>query len=86
MGYRVVYSPGAVKDIERLDRPIQKRVMAFVDRIEASSNPRFDGSALKGDAREWKYRIGDYRMVAEILDKEVVVWVVKVRHRSKVYK
>lgn len=86
MGYKVVYSREAVKSIERLDKPVQKQIMAFVDRLEASSNPRFDGAAMKGNLREWRYRIGHYRMVCEIRDKEVVVWVVRVGHRSRVYK
>lgn len=86
MGYKILYSGEAVKNIERLDKPIQKSIMAFVDRIEASANPRFSGKALKGNDREWRYRVGDYRLVCEIRDKEVIVWIVRVGHRSKIYK
>lgn len=86
MGYKVIYSPESVKNIGRLDKPLQKRIIAFVDKIEASDNPRFSGKALKGNDKEWRYRVGDYRMICEIRDKELIVWAVRVGHRGEVYR
>lgn len=79
-------SPEATKDFRKLDNTIQKRITALVDKIEASINPRFSGKALKGNDREWRYRIGDYRLVCEIKDRELIVWIIRVGHRREVYK
>ncbi|MDH2918394.1 MAG: type II toxin-antitoxin system RelE/ParE family toxin [Sideroxydans sp.] len=86
MGYKVVLSPSAVKEFRKLDRVVQKRVASLIDEIEAAANPRIDGKALKGNARQWRYKVGDYRMVCEIKDHELIVWIIRVRHRSTVYK
>lgn len=86
MGYKVVYSPDARKNIERLDKPLQKRILGFVDKIEASVNPRFSGKALKGNDNEWRYRVGDYRLICEIKDKELIIWMVRIGHRREVYR
>ena len=86
MAYKVIYSDTARKNIERLDRPLQKRILTFVDRIEESTNPRFSGKALKGNDNEWRYRVGDYRLVCEIKDRELIVWMIRVGHRREVYR
>lgn len=86
MGYKAIYSDAARKSIERLDKPIQKRILTFVDKIEASDNPCFSGKALKGNDKEWRYRVGDYRLICEIKDRELIVWIVRVGHRREVYR
>lgn len=86
MGFKVIYSEAASKQIERLDKPLQKRVLAFVDKIEASVNPRFSGKALKGNDKEWRYRVGDYRLICEIKDSELIVWIVRIGNRREVYR
>ena len=73
MGYKVVMSPGATKEFRNLDNTIQKRIATLVDKIEASTNPRFSGKALKGNDKEWRYRVGDYRLECEIKDRELIV-------------
>lgn len=86
MGYRVKYADSAWKAIAKLDTPLQKRILEFVDKVEASINPRFSGKALKGNDKEWRYRVGDYRLVCEIKDQELIVWMVRVGHRREVYR
>jgi mRNA interferase RelE/StbE len=86
LGYRVKYADSAWKAIAKLDRPLQKRILEFMDRVEASINPRFSGKALKGNDKEWRYRVGDYRLVCEIKDQELIVWMVRVGHRREVYR
>ena len=86
MAYKVVLSAGAAKEFRKLDRGVQKRIASFIAEIEETASPRFSGKALKGNDREWRYRVGDYRMVCEIKDRELIVWVIRVRHRSEVYK
>ncbi|KAF0205350.1 MAG: hypothetical protein FD173_1112 [Gallionellaceae bacterium] len=79
-------SPEAAKEFRKLDNTIQKRIAVLVDKIEASINPRFSGKALKGNDKEWRYRVGDYRLVCEIKDREVIVWIVRIGHRREVYR
>lgn len=79
-------SPGATKEFRNLDITIQKRIAVLVDKIEASVNPRFSGKALKGNDKEWRYRVGDYRLVCEIKDRELIVWMIRVGHRREVYR
>lgn len=86
MGYKVVMSPGAAKEFRKLDKSIQQRVAVLVDKIEASVNPRFSGKSLKGNDKEWRYRVGDYRLICEIKDSEVIVWIVRIGHRREVYR
>jgi mRNA interferase RelE/StbE len=86
LAYKVIYSPAAHKYIAQLDKPLQKRILSFVDKIEATTNPRFSGKAFKGNDKEWRYRVGDYRLVCEIKDRELIVWMVRVGHRREVYR
>ena len=79
-------SPDAAKEFRKLDKTIQKRIAALVDKVEASVNPRFSGKALKGNDKEWRYRVGDYRLICEIKDWELIVWMVRIGHRREVYR
>ena len=79
-------SPDAAKAFKKLDKTIQLRTAVLVDKIEASANPRFSGKALKGNDKEWRYRVGDYRLVCEIKDRELIVWMIRIGHRREVYR
>ncbi|MEI6745635.1 MAG: type II toxin-antitoxin system RelE/ParE family toxin [Methylococcaceae bacterium] len=51
-----------------------------------TNNPRLQGLALQGDLKGlWRYRVGDYRLVCQINDGELIVLVVEIGHRSVVY-
>lgn len=79
-------SPEASRAFRKLDNTIKQRIAVLVDRIEASKNPRFSGKALKGNDKEWRYRVGDYRLICEIKDMELIVWMVRIGHRREVYR
>ena len=81
-----VFSSKAQKDFKKLDISIQKRIKAFTQEIENLENPRSKGKALTGDLKGfWRYRIGDYRLVCEILDNELIIYPIKISHRKNVY-
>lgn len=86
MAYKVIMSPEASRAFRKLDNTIKQRIAVLVDRIEASKNPRFSGKALKGNDKEWRYRVGDYRLICEIKDMELIVWMVRIGHRREVYR
>lgn len=89
MAWTVELSQGARKDIKRLDPQVARRIVKFLkERIATEEDPRRVGEALEGSrlGEFWKYRAGDWRMICHIQDEKVLVLVLRVRHRSTVYK
>jgi len=79
------FTAAAEKQLSKLDRPIQRRILAFLEDL-AQVNPRSKGKALRGDARAWRYRVGDYRVICDLADEEMIVYVIRVGHRREVYR
>lgn len=88
MAWTVEYDRRVLKDLKKLDRKIQAQILDFFDeRIAHSSDPRSMGKPLKSNfSGLWRYRIGDYRAVCRIEDDQFVLLVLRVAHRSKVYR
>jgi len=88
LDWTVEISDVAERQLRKLDRQVQKRILDwFDDRIEGCKNPRHFGEPLKGDkAGYWRYRIGDYRVLCDIQDQHVVVLVLTIGHRREVYR
>ena len=89
MAWKVELSNLARKNLDQLDPQVSKRIMVFLlSKIAISDNPRNVGSALQGSelGEFWKYRVGDYRVIAQILDAEVKILVVKIGNRKQVYR
>ena len=88
MGWRIEFEPRALKELEAQDRPVQRRLLAFLrDRVAPLGDPRELGEALRGPelGRLWKYRVGDWRLICDIRDGQVTVVVVRLGHRREVY-
>ena len=84
MAWEIEFDPDALKDLKKLDRPIQERVVQFLrSRIASSDDPRQIGEALRGEllGSYWKYRLGDWRIICDIQDKRIVVRVLRVVNR-----
>ena len=88
MAWRIEFDPAAAKELNRLGAPHSQRIVKFLStRIAKADDPRSIGEALKGRLGElWKYRIGDYRIIADIRDKVLIILVVRIGHRREVYK
>lgn len=89
MAWRIEFEEGAVRDLARLDKPVARRITAFLrERVAPMDDPRSLGEALKGSqfGAFWKYRVGDYQIVASIEDEAVTVLVVRVGNRREVYR
>ena len=88
MVWAIEFLPEAAKDLKKLDRAVAARILTTLeDRIATLDNPHVIGSALTGDhAGYWRWRIGDYRVVARIEDARIRVLVVGVAHRREVYR
>ena len=82
--YRVELSSGAAKQLRKLDLPIRRRLLLAIADLE--SNPRPDGvKKLNGTSNAWRIRIGDYRVLYEIHEDELVVLIFRSAHRREVY-
>ena len=88
MAWTVKFGNVAERQLSKLDRPVQKRILNWLhDRLEDCKNPCHFGEPLKGDhAGLWRYRIGDYRVLCEIQDGNIVVLILVIGHRHDVYK
>ena len=89
MAYKVLVSTEGERCIEKLDKTVRLRVLSFLrERLPRLEDPRSIGEALKGNRHGelWKYRVGDYRIIAKIEDARVVVLVLRVGHRKEVYR
>jgi mRNA interferase RelE/StbE len=85
--WRVEFDRDAARDLRKLDARAQRDILRYLrERIATDQDPRRFGHALTGDLKGlWRYRVGDYRIVASIEDNRFVVLVVTVGHRREVY-
>lgn len=77
----------ALKELKKLGNQARRDILAYLDeRIAGDADPRRFGKGLKADlAGLWRYRVGDYRILCQIKDNELLVLVVAVGHRRNVY-
>ncbi len=87
MAWKIEFDSDVEKDLKKLGHTAQKRIFKFLkDKIMTADKPRNYGKALSGDlAGLWRYRVGDYRILAKIEDHHFIVLVVHVGHRKSVY-
>jgi mRNA interferase RelE/StbE len=84
----IQFDPRAERELARLDRQVQVRILRFLrERVAPLDDPRDSGEALTGPLRPfWKYRVGHYRVIVDIQDEQLVVLVVRIGHRGSVYR
>lgn len=85
--FHVEWSPRAQKQIRKFDKSISELILRWVYKnLDGCTNPRQHGKALTANhAGQWRYRVGDYRLIAEIQDEEIVILILSVGHRKEVY-
>lgn len=89
MVWKIEFDRAVEKDLKKLGPEATRRVLNFVRECVARlDNPRSLGEALHGPEldRFWKYRLGDYRIIAEIQDKAIRILIVRVGHRREIYR
>ena len=89
MVWRIEISETAEKQLVKLDRPVAQRIRSFLrERVSVLEDPRSIGDALKGSelGEFWKYRIGDWRLICEIRDKQILITVLSLGNRREVYR
>ena len=87
MNWSLDYTKDFQKDFSKLDKRIQIMITVWIEKhLLQTSNPRVYGKALVGPLKGlWRYRIGDYRLIAKIKDNKITIVLLNVGHRSDVY-
>ena len=87
MKYKVEFTQRALKDLKKLDRHTAALIIGWVRKnLENCENPRLHGKALTTNrSGQWRYRVGDYRLLAEIEDDKIVILILNVGHRREIY-
>jgi mRNA interferase RelE/StbE len=88
MRYRIETTERFDREFRKLDRYTQRMVKAWIDRnISETDDPRQHGKGLSANRRgQWRYRIGDYRLLCEIQDDRLVILALTIGHRREIYR
>ena len=88
MSFSVRYDEKALKQLKKMDRSVQRLIVNWIEKnLIDTENPRLHGKGLSGDkSGYWRYRVGDYRVIADIRDEEIIIVIVEIGHRREIYR
>ena len=88
MKYTVVFTDEALKALKKLDKYTVLLLTAWIRKnLEGCSDPRIHGKGLTSNrSGQWRYRVGDYRLIADISDQTITILILNVGHRKDIYK
>lgn len=88
MRYKLVFSKRALKELKKMDKAVSAMILAWLRKnVDGTDDARRFGKALVGDKKEmWRYRIGDYRVLANIEDDNLCIIAIEIGHRRDIYK
>ena len=87
MTYTVEFTPKAVKQLKKLDKATAAMIVGWIRKnLDGCDNPRQHGKNLTANkSGQWRYRVGDYRIISHIQDDKVLILVLEVGHRREIY-
>ena len=87
MIYQIVTTDKFDKSFKKLEKQTQKIIKAWIEKnLVGCENPRIHGKGLTANkSGQWRYRVGDYRILAEIRDNELVLVLIEAGHRRRIY-
>ena len=85
--WRLVFSKRSDKQLSKMDPGIRRVIIAWLlKNIDGCTDPRAHGKGLTADkSGKWRYRIGDYRVLCEIRDEELIVLAIEIGHRREIF-
>ena len=89
MAWIIKYAESASKQLKKLDKQTALRVLDYMDeRVAALDDPRALGKNLKGPkiGEYWRYRVGDIRVICNIVDGQMMVLMIEIGNRREVYR
>ena len=86
--YRVSFIESALKSIKKFDKYTQRIILEWIEKnLEGCSDPRIQGKLLTANKKgQWRYRVGDYRIIAEIQNQKLIILFITIGHSRNVYK
>lgn len=86
--YEIRFSKSALKEFVKLDKGVQRVIQAWLKKnLLGTTDPRAHGKGLMANySGYWRYRVGNYRLIAVIKEHEVVIEIIAVGHRRMIYK
>lgn len=87
MKYKVIYEKRAIKNLSKIDKGQQALIISWIEKnLVNTDDPKKYGKALKGNLKEyWRYRIGNYRVLADIDDGQIKIFIFNIGHRKEIY-
>lgn len=87
MRYRVEFTKQALRQLKKLDRATAALIMGWIKKnLVDCEDPRMHGKGLTANrSGEWRYRVGDYRILAQIQEERIVILILSIGHRSEIY-
>lgn len=88
MAWTIEYTGAARRQLKKLDQPSARRILDYMrQRVAPLDDPRTLGKALRGPLGDlWRFRVGEYRIICELQDKQLRVLVVRIGNRKDVYR
>lgn len=85
--YKIEFTEQALKQLKKMDKYTASLIVGWLRKnIEGCTNPRQHGKGLTANhSGQWRYRVGDYRIITEIQDEKIVVLVIGIGHRREIY-
>lgn len=85
--YRVEFTSKAIKSLKKIDKKAQALLLAWIEKnLVTCNNPYLYGKSLvENHMQEWSYRIGDYRIIADIQEDKILILVLDIGHRKNIY-
>jgi mRNA interferase RelE/StbE len=86
--YRVKITEKALKSLRNLDKQSARMIIAWIEKnLEGTKDPRAKGKGLSHDKKGiWRYRVGNYRILTNIKDDELIILLIEFGHRKDIYK
>jgi mRNA interferase RelE/StbE len=83
---KVIFSETALKTLKKVDGSVRRQIVKYVHELEELEDPRSRGKGLSSNlAGLWRYRVGDWRLICEIIDDKLIITLLRIGHRSEVY-
>ena len=88
MGFKVAFTKEALKSLKKLDKGIARLITSWIRKnLEGCTDPRAHGKGMDANhSRQWRYGIGDYRLLCEIQDEQILILILEIGHRREIYK
>ena len=85
MTYRVEFTTAAARQVRKLPPAVRDRILDAIEDLEDGPRP-YGVKKLKGEETAWRIRVGDYRVLYDVIDSQLLVTVIRAAHRREVYK